>query len=186
MKKTIALMSSPRIESNTDILTDKIIEGVKSNGTNVEVEKVNLVDYQSYVCRGCGQCRPTGNCEQYSEVNSVLQKIKEGDGMIIGTPTWWMGPSSQLKIFMDHFGAYLAPDYSSRIAGKRCVIVACNGNAEVNFAEQVCKNVADILGFLQVNVKSSLGLKGLIDKGAAAKHTDMLDKAFNMGRELYS
>ena len=45
--KVLAFMGSPRLGSNTDILVDKAIDGVKSK--NTEVEKVNLVDYQDEV-----------------------------------------------------------------------------------------------------------------------------------------
>lgn len=186
MKKTVVLMASPRLQSNTDILAGKIIEGIKSAGSDNDLlYKVDLVELQEFVCCACGQCRAAGECLQFPEVTELLEKIKEADGVVLATPTWWLGPSSYLKIFMDHWGAFLRPDYSSRIKGKKALIVACCGNPEVNLSEQVCKDLSQILSFLQVKVVGTLGVKGVPEIGAVSRQQAALEEAFNLGAALY-
>lgn len=183
--KVIALMGSPRIGSNTDILVDRAIEGLKSSGNSVEVKKVNLVDYKDEVCTACGKCRASGNCEPYEKTNKLLQEIKSCDTLILGTPTWWGAMSSYMKIFTDHWGAFLLPDYSSRLAGKSAIILSCCANPDVNIAEQVCEQIKGMLGFLKVNIKGTLGVKGLLgEKSAVMKNKEALDKAYALGKAL--
>jgi hypothetical protein len=91
-----------------------------------------------------------------------------------------------MKIFIDHWGAFLRPDYSSRISGKRAVITSCCGNPEVNLAEQVCKDLGQILSFLKVKVMASLGVMGVAEIGAVARNQKALEDAFQLGVTLYS
>lgn len=187
MKKTVVLMASPRLQSNTDILASRVIDGLRSVGTPEDViEKIDLVELQEFVCCACGQCRAAGECLQFPEVTEILEKIKEADGLVLATPTWWLGPSSYLKIFMDHWGAFLRMDYTSRIAGKKAVIVACCGNPEANLSIQVCKDLSQILGFLQVKVVDILGIKGVAKIGEVSREEKALADAFQLGVKLYA
>ncbi len=187
MKRTVVLMASPRLQSNTDILANRIIDGLKSIGSAEDIiEKIDLVELQEFVCCACGQCREAGECLQFPEVTEVLEKIQEADGLVLATPTWWLGPSSYLKIFMDHWGAFLSMDYSSRIAGKKAVIVACCGNPETNLSIQVCRDLAQILGFLQVEVVDILGVKGVAKIGEVSRDKKALEDAFQLGVKLYA
>lgn len=186
MKKTVVLMASPRLQSNTDILANRVIDGLRSAGQETDqIDKIDLVELQEFVCCACGQCRAAGECLQFLEVTEILEKIKEADNLVLATPTWWLGPSSYLKIFMDHWGAFLRPDYSSRIAGKRAVIVSCCGNPEENISDQVCKDLARILGFLQVDVVGMLGVKGVAKIAEVSRHEKALSDAFDLGVKLY-
>lgn len=187
MGKTVVLMASPRLQSNTDTLTYKVIEGMKAAGAQEDdIEKYDLVEYQSYVCCACGQCRAAGACLQFPQVDALLNKIREADNLVLATPTWWLGPSSYMKIFIDHWGAFLRPDYTSRIAGKKAVIVSCCGNNEVNLAEQVCQQLTEILSFLQVKVVGTLGVPGVVEVGAVERNAEALKQAFALGEMLHN
>jgi multimeric flavodoxin WrbA len=187
MKRTIVLMASPRLQSNTDMLAHKIIEGIKSVGAPEDIiEQIDLVEMQEYVCCACGRCRAAGECLQFPQVTKNLEKIKAADGLVIATPVWWLAPSSYLKIFMDHWGAFLRPDYTSRISGKRAVITACCGNPQENLAEKVCDDLGQILSFLGVQVVGSLSVMGVAEYGAIAADTQSLDSAFELGAALYT
>ena len=187
MRKTVVLMGSPRLQSNTDMLADSVIEGIKEAGSeNDLVEKVALVELHKYVCVTCGHCREAGECIHFPEVTEVLNKIREADGFAIATPTWWLGPSSYLKIFMDHWGTFLKMDYSSRIEGKRAVLVSCCGNPDINFGDRVNGQLEEVLALLGVRVMGSLGVKGLRDLGAVARDAEALESARDLGRKLYT
>lgn len=186
MTRTVVLMASPRLQSNTDILAGSVMEGLRAAGEPGDViDKYDLVELQDCVCNACGHCRVAGKCLHFPQVNEVLEKIIEADGIVIATPTWWLGPSSQLKIFIDHWGTFLRMDYSSRIEGKKAVLVSCCGNPEVNYAEGVVRELKKILALLGVSVVGSLAVKGVHEIGGISKETDQLDKAFNLGKNMY-
>lgn len=180
--KILAFMGSPRLGGNSDMMVDKAIEGAKSKGA--EVEKINLVDYQNEVCIACGKCREAGACVTWEKTNDLLQKMMVSDAFIFGTPTWWMAMSSLLKIYTDHFGAFLKMDYSSRIDGKSAIVLSSSGSPQTNMAEEVCKQVSQMLGFLKVDVKGTLGVNGLTEKGDVANNKEAMDKSFELGVKL--
>lgn len=187
MKKTVVLMASPRLQSNTDILANRVMDGIRSTGSaDDRLDKIDLVELGEFVCCACGQCRAAGECLQFPEVTEILEKIEEADGLVLATPTWWLGPSSYLKIFIDHWGAFLRPDHTSRISGKKAVIVACCGNAEINLAEEVCDHLSQILSFLQLEVVDTLGVPGVVEHGAVSRNNKALEDAFRLGTALYS
>ncbi|MFV0437409.1 MAG: flavodoxin family protein [Desulfopila sp.] len=186
MKRTVVLMASPRLQSNTDILVNQVIEGIRTTaGPDDRIDKINLVELQSFVCCACGQCQNAGRCLQFPEVTEKLEMIRQADGLVIATPVWWLGPSSYLKIFMDHWGAFLRPDYTSRIAGKRAALIACCGNPSENLAEKVCDDLGKILSFLGVTVRASLSVKGVASYGAVADDAQSLASAFALGEAFY-
>jgi multimeric flavodoxin WrbA len=53
--KIQALIGSPRIGSNTDILVDRVLQGAKSCGH--ATEKICLYDYQILPCIDCRRCK---------------------------------------------------------------------------------------------------------------------------------
>lgn len=180
-------MASPRLQSNTDLLANKVIDGIRAQGGSDDViDKINLVEMQDYVCCACGRCRAAGECLQFPQVTEKLELIKQADGLVIATPVWWLGPSSYLKIFLDHWGAYLRPDYTSRIAGKRAALVACCGNPNENLGEKVCDDLKNILEFLGITVVGSLSVKGVAEYGAIENDNESLESAFQLGEALYT
>ena len=186
MTKTVVLMGSPRLQSNTDLLANRVIDGIRSVGSADDViDKIDLVELKDYVCVACGQCREAGRCLHFPEVTAVLKKMMVADGIVLATPTWWLSTSSYLKIFIDHWGTFLRPDYSSRLEGKRAVIVSCCGNPDINYAAQVNGDLEEILSLLGVKVVASLGVKGVAEVGAVARKPEALDKAFELGVSLY-
>lgn len=187
MKRTVVLMGSPRLQSNTDILAAKVMEGIRSTGGPEDrIDKFDLVELEGCVCVACGHCREAGRCIHFPQVTEVLEAIKVADGLVIATPVWWLAPSSQTKIFMDHWGTFLRPDYSSRVEGKRAVLVSCCGNPDINFGEKVNRQLAEILGLLGIRVMGELGVKGLSEQGAAARNEAALKEAFGLGEKLYA
>ena len=54
-------------------------------------------------CIGCGACRKTGNGCVFKDdiVNEVIEKAKDADGFIFGSPVYFAHPSGRLMSFMD-------------------------------------------------------------------------------------
>ena len=53
-------------------------------------------------CIGCGVCRMTGRCF-YDEdtVNACLELAKKADGIVVGSPVYYAGPTGALCAFLD-------------------------------------------------------------------------------------
>lgn len=90
MKKIIAINAGPRIGWNTDQLIKSAIKGAESTGA--EVEYISLYRLEKYTgCISCFACklpRTYGKCVCRDGLYDVLEKIRNADGMIIGSPNY--------------------------------------------------------------------------------------------------
>ena len=75
MKKVIVISTSLRRGSNSDMLADKFVEGVKSAGN--DVEKISLVGKDIQFCKGCFGCQKLGKCVIKDDVNDIMAKVLE-------------------------------------------------------------------------------------------------------------
>ena len=60
MGKVLALMGSPRIDKNTDVLLDLMLKGVEDKGH--EINKVYIFKENISPCTGCNYCGIKGEC----------------------------------------------------------------------------------------------------------------------------
>ncbi len=99
--KVLAFMGSPRANGNTARLLRRIQELAPETD---EVEIVSLFDYDIHGCTGCTHCQQDlehFTCVQHDDGNRLLQKIREADVVLYGTPLYGHSYSGQLKIFLD-------------------------------------------------------------------------------------
>lgn len=97
-KRVIAINSSKR-KKNTYGILRVLQEELKKE--KVEVEIINLFDYDIKECYGCEQCLRIGKCHLKDHMDLLMDKLKNSDGIIIGTPVYMGGISGKLKVFID-------------------------------------------------------------------------------------
>jgi multimeric flavodoxin WrbA len=90
MKRIIAINTSPRSGWNTDILVKDAAAGAEQAGAEVEVvELYKLEKYSGCIsCFGCKRQGNLGRCVCRDGLWPVLEKIREADGLILGTPIY--------------------------------------------------------------------------------------------------
>lgn len=90
MKKIIAINAGPRNGWNTDRLIKEAAEGAKESGA--EVEYIDLFKLEKYTgcisCFGCKLPGTFGKCVCRDALYDVLEKIRNADGLIIGSPNY--------------------------------------------------------------------------------------------------
>lgn len=82
-------------------------------------------------CVACGKCFQTGRCVFDDKVNEVLEKLDEYDGIVVGSPVYYAGPTGQLCAFLDRL--FFCSE--RRMAGKLgAAVVSCRrGGASAAF-----------------------------------------------------
>lgn len=115
----IALMGSPRINSNTDILTDEMIKAAKENGH--DVKKYYVCDLDISGCRGCENCAGGNDCIIKDDAYRITHEIAESEGLIIATPIYYGQMTGQLKILIDRLYAITNNPFI-RLSGKVAMI----------------------------------------------------------------
>lgn len=90
MGKIIAVNAGPRTGWNTDLLIKEAAKGAEEAGA--EVEYIDLFRLEKYTgcisCFGCKLPKSYGKCVCRDGLTEVLDKIRNADGLIIGSPNY--------------------------------------------------------------------------------------------------
>ncbi|MDD1743518.1 MAG: flavodoxin family protein [Methanomassiliicoccales archaeon] len=103
--KVIAFNGSPRQNGNTAKALGMVLETLQKEG--IETEMVQMGSEDLHGCKGCATCvkNKDERCIfDADKINQWIQMIKGADGIIIGSPTYFGGLSSQTKAFIDRVG----------------------------------------------------------------------------------
>lgn len=142
--KILGILGSPRKNGNTARLLRRIQEALPED---YEMEMLWLGDYNIHGCIGCSNCqRDTEHftCVQQDDGNLLLQKIRDADAVLYGTPLYGHNYSGQLKIFLDrHTPLFKFVDGSDKAVNEMEILsiiehkpvgllVSCQGPKEYN------------------------------------------------------
>jgi len=98
--KVILLNGSPRANGCTFTGLSEIVGELNKKG--IEAEIVQIGKEPIIGCTACGGCRKTKHCVFKDDgVNDFLDKIKDADGVVFGTPVYFAGVAGAVKSFMD-------------------------------------------------------------------------------------
>ncbi len=101
--KVVAINGSPKNNGNTAHLIDTIAQELAKEGIKTEVLHIGNKTIRG--CFGCGACaknhdeRCVAKDDEY--VNECIQKMKEADGILIGSPVHFAGIAGTMKSFLD-------------------------------------------------------------------------------------
>lgn len=69
-----------------------------------DTELLDVCSMKLSGCLACGGCRKNGgHCVRPDDSDRLMQKIADADAVIFGTPVYWWGMSSQMKMAVDKF-----------------------------------------------------------------------------------
>lgn len=98
--KVLMLNGSPHANGTTKKALDIVAEELNANG--VETEIINVGNAKVTGCMGCGACAKTGRCAfDDGFIASIVDKINESDGLIIGSPVYFASINGTLKSVLD-------------------------------------------------------------------------------------
>lgn len=126
--KVLLVNGSPHKEGCTYTALKEIADTLEKHG--IETEWVYLGVKPVAGCIACGQCRKTGRCFVNDQVNQVIEKLPEIDGIVLGSPVYYAGPSGQLTAFLDRL-FYAGSGFEGKLGA---AIVSCRrGGASAAF-----------------------------------------------------
>ncbi len=133
MVKIIGIIGSPRKGSNTEIYVKKALESAENAGADTEI--INLATAEIEPCIACNICKNTGECAIYDDMREINDKLREAQGIIIGSPVYFGNVTSQLKMFMDR-SRPLRIDFKlkNKVAGAISVGASRNGGQETTLS----------------------------------------------------
>jgi multimeric flavodoxin WrbA len=100
--RVIAFNGSPRKEGNTNILINRVFEGLQKE--EIETELVQLAGKKIRGCISCFKC--FGNKDQRCSVtnddfNDCIEIMTEADGIILASPTYVSSVTPEIKALID-------------------------------------------------------------------------------------
>lgn len=100
--KVIAINGSPKKEGNTFNALNIVGNEISSAGIDFEI--LHIGNKMIHGCIACGKCaiNQDQKCTIITdELNEWIQKIKDADGIILGSPVYYSGIAGTMKCFLD-------------------------------------------------------------------------------------
>lgn len=120
MSKILLINGSPNEKGCTYTALSELAAQLDKNG--VETELYYLGRESVHGCTDCRACGKLGKCVFDDSVNSIGARLEEFDGIVMGSPVYYGGPSGQLCAFLDR----LFFVYGRKMAGKLAAsVVSC-------------------------------------------------------------
>ncbi|MEZ5336312.1 MAG: flavodoxin family protein [Methanolobus sp.] len=103
--KVVAINGSPRKEGNTSILLQQLTSKLEAEG--IETETIHIGGKRIHGCAACGKCfenRDELCIFDDDGINECITKMKEADGIVIGSPTYFADVTTETKALIDRAG----------------------------------------------------------------------------------
>ena len=175
--KIIVLAGSPRKEGNTDRLVAAFVKGAEKNN---EVEVFSVHDYKVNPCIGCNSCfsREGNNCFQNDDMQQIYKKLSEADILVIASPVYFYGISSQLKTVIDRLHTPLRNSFNIK---KLALILVGAAELPEMFDAILTQNKLT-LNFFKLEDAGKVLVRGAKDKGDVTQAG--LEQAYNLGLSI--
>lgn len=179
MSKVIVISTSLRAKSNSEILTEKMVQGAKDAGHDVEV--ISLKGKNIGFCKGCLACIRTQKCVLGDDAVEITEKVKNADTVVFSTPIYYYGMSGQMKTLLDRMNPLFTSDYNFRN-----IYLLSTAAEDADYVPE--KAVSGLQGWVDCYSKAafagSLFCGGVNGAGEAAGKRDKENEAYEFGKNL--
>lgn len=178
MKKILLINASNRKKNTYKLLTS--IENILKN-KGYETELITLYDYKIDYCIGCEVCILKGGCFIKDDVSSIMSKIIESDGLVIGTPVYLNNMSGILKTFIDRTCSWF---HRSPVAQKPTLLLA---NTQGSGLKNTLHSIEEVMTQWGVSFGGTISRNGRsFNKPIEEKEFSHFIKLINLDGKKYS
>ena len=184
--RVLGIMGSPRIKGNTDLLLDEALRGAQSQGAEVEkiiVDKLNIAP-----CREYYGCVKDGNCVIRDDMDGIYPKLLDADRVIVASPMFFYGLTSQIKALIDRCQALWARKYVLKQtppdSGRKGAFIAVGATRGKQLFDGSVLTVKYFFQSIGIKYVDELLVRGVDKRGEIREHPTALSDAFELGRRL--
>ena len=128
--KVLIINGSPRINGNTSLALEQMMNVFKNN--NIDVDYIQVGNMAIRGCTACGACHNgKNNCVIDDIVNELALKFEECDGMVIASPVYYANANATLIALLDRL--FYSTSFDKRMKVGASVVVARRGGASATF-----------------------------------------------------
>ena len=187
--KVIGISTSPRLNSNSDLLLREALAGAESAGA--ETEYIRLADFKIAPCTECNRCYKTGSCAVKDDYQILSAKILGADRLIFATPIFFMTVCAQAKTLIDRCQCLWAHKYvlkkpiiKTTGRDKLAMVIAVGGSKSKKMFESIRLTMKYFLDVLDINYAANLFVNKMENAGQIKEHPSAMKEAFRLGAEL--
>jgi len=180
--KILGIIGSPRKDSNSFVLTDKVAEGAKSQWA--EVELINLSEFNIAPCKACMTCKQQGSCAIKDDMIGLTEKMKGADAFILASPVYWGDVTAQMKTWIDRCYCMMDLQFNTPLKGKKAALIAVCANPEETMLDHALKTMGQFCGFNQMKIVGQLKAPGFLMPGQVKEKEELLKQATALGTTL--
>lgn len=189
--KVLIINGSPRKDSNTALVLKEMIDVFHYEG--IETAELDLGTADIRGCIACMKCREKGKCVFDDLVNVAADKLKECDGLVVGTPVYYASANGTVVSFMDRL--FYSSPYDKTMKVGAAISVARRGGQTTTF--DMLNKYFTISGMPVASGQYWNGVHGAVPGQAEedaegmqqartlARNMSFLMKAIAMGKEQY-
>jgi len=181
----IGFVGSPRKEGNTAWIVNKILEGAKEQGAEIQAWYSSDLDIKP--CKGCLYCVHSDRCAINDDMQKLYDALRKADTLIIGSPVYMGQMSAQTKVFTDRLFAHISPRFSPKFkeenAGKKLVLVFTQGNPDSEMFQVYFNYTKSMFQMLEFDVKGVHTIAGMRSE-PAHERKDLHAAMKNIGSSL--
>ena len=181
--RIVGVVCSPRKEGNTEIMVCEALSAIKELGG--ETELITVADKTIKPCEGCYTCIEKGTCRIDDDMQDIYPALLRADGIILGTPVYFLNVTAQAKAVMDRiYALFVHRKLRGKVAG--AIVVA----RRVGAGQVMSLLYSFFLANRMRVAGGGIGYgreKGEVKQGVGgAPNTSALDEARNLGRAVVS
>ncbi len=183
--KVLGIMGSPRIKSNTDLLLDEALNGVRSQ--QVETEKIVADKLRITPCREYYGCLKDGNCVIRDDMDGIYSQIIAADGIIVASPMFFYGLSAQLKAVIDRCQALWVRRYILKTipdSARKGIFIAVGATRGRQLFDGSILTVKYFFKAIGAEYSGELLVRGVDKRGEIKDRPALLEDAFALGKKL--
>ena len=166
--KIYAINGSPRKNWNTATVLSSVLKGASQVNDDISTEMIHLYDYSYKGCISCFQCKRLnglsyGKCAIKDGLTSILEKVLQADGLIIGSPIYFADITGMLKCFLERllFPCFVYDINYSSIAPKK-IRTAIIYTMNITYNDMLSYHYPKKLGVIELFLGKVFGHKPLI------------------------
>ena len=108
--KVLLVNGSPHKNGCTNVALEEIAKTLKEEGIESEIYHIGVKPISG--CIGCYACRKLGKCVINDGVNEFVEKAKDFDGFVFGSPVHYASAGGLITSFLDRvfFSAFSRKD----------------------------------------------------------------------------
>ena len=156
-KKVVGISFSPRRLGNCEISIKEVANHLPEE---VDFEFIHIHKYNIKNCIACYNCLfKNGECKLEDDFSKVFEKLIGADALILAVPSYFLGPNSSFKTFLDRF--LISYAYFDKLYKKPAILITLAGvpNGGEGYTDVALKSTARVLN---LEVKGSAVLYGAL------------------------